>query len=204
MTHTRGHRARRRGTKRRGGLSLFGLKDKTRVAPAPVEPGTPASLTLYKSAEDLKKKVDAAKAAEIEARKNRNKAYQEERQRWDDYSRASGSTMSTPSFTRDRDNYHTDAVEALKQAEEEYQKAIKAREGKQELLANVEAQLPVRIPLPLGAKTAKSVGDLLPPPSGGRSKTLRKMPRGLVVQRICAVVVRPVGMKKTLGTRRRR
>lgn len=37
-----------------------------------------------------------------------------------------------------------------------------------------------------------------------RRKTARKMPKGLVVQRICAVVVRPIGSKKGLGTRRRR
>jgi hypothetical protein len=42
------------------------------------------------------------------------------------------------------------------------------------------------------------------PATIGGKKTARKMPKGVVVQRICAVVVRPIGSKKALGTRRRR
>lgn len=194
MTHTRGHRARRRSTRRRGGddpgisraqraarLGAPSVPDAS-IKSVPGEvPDTSSPLSLFKGQDAIAAQNAVADAMFGPGAEVRNQFSSPEalKKQVEELDRKIASLETRIEAETERVNNRTTG-----------RKGSMLRGSLKEELAELQA-----------ARDKLAAGL---PKAGRRKKTLRKMPRGLVVQRICAVVVRPIGSKKGLGTRRRR
>lgn len=194
MTHTRGHRARRRSTRRRGGDDP-GISRAQRVARLGAPSVRDASIKLVPG--------EVRDTPSPQSLFNKPSDY-------DPYAGVTDTGFENVKHSPQAVAVFQAQLEKIEQQINKKKEQIDARNttlgergtrGEGDFLRKMH-----RDQLAVLEKKADDIRGQISKgqKAGRRSKTLRKMPRGLVVQRICAVVIRPVGMKKTLGTRRRR
>ena len=195
MTHTRGHRARRRSTRRRGGDDP-GISRAQRVArlgaPSVADASiktVPGEVPDTSSPQSLFKDQGAVAAQNAAA----DAMFGPGAEVRDQFSSPEALKTHIKGLDRKIDSLKT-------QIDAETKRVNDRQSGRKGSMLRGS----LRNELDELQKTREKLAAGLPNAGRRRSKTLRTMPKGVVVQRICAVVVRPIGSKKALGTRRRR